>query len=218
MEETDRVDIRASALSVVFKPAGAAHADRFGPRGARLLAFDLDPELLDGFDDDAADLDALQWHHAGPLTPSVVRLVRTTLSGDARNGPAVEEALTETLAAFRAVEPPRDCAPGWLCQVKNRLDDEPEAALSVAALAEEAGVHRVHLARQFRRYVGCSVSTYRRRAQVRAAADRLASSSLSLAAAALDAGFADQPHCCRTFKTVTGLSPGAFRTLVQSAA
>jgi AraC family transcriptional regulator len=77
------------------------------------------------------------------------------------------------------------------------------------------GVHRVHLARRFRQHFGCSTTEYLRHLRVRAAAAALASTETPLATVALDAGFADQSHLCRTFKGETGLTPGAFRALTR---
>jgi len=69
----------------------------------------------------------------------------------------------------------------------------------------------VALARAFRRALGCSITCYRRRAQLRRAASLLSESRMALADVALETGFADQSHFCRIFKREIGVSPARYR-------
>ncbi len=55
------------------------------------------------------------------------------------------------------------------------------------------------------------LGTYMRRLRVEWAADRLAGSDLPISTIAFRAGFADQPHLTRTFKSETGWTPGQYR-------
>src|SRR6266852_8489469 len=50
--------------------------------------------------------------------------------------------------------------PRWLERVRERIHDEFARALTLAALAETGGVHRVHLARAFRWHYRCTVGEY----------------------------------------------------------
>src|SRR5262245_23282580 len=63
---------RAAALSVVAKPAGVEHENRFGPVGARTLQIELppDPRRL------ATPMPrtSTRWEHAGPASRSLLRL------------------------------------------------------------------------------------------------------------------------------------------------
>ena len=49
--------------------------------------------------------------------------------------------------------------------------------------------------------------------RVRHVCERLADLEVPLADLALEAGFADQSHCTRVFKRLTGTTPGAWRAL-----
>jgi AraC-like DNA-binding protein len=69
----------------------------------------------------------------------------------------------------------------------------------------------VFLARAFRKHHGCTVGEYVRQLRVERAMERLARSDDSLAAIALDVGFADFSHFARVFKRQTGTTPGRFR-------
>ncbi|WP_412068943.1 helix-turn-helix domain-containing protein [Rubrivirga sp. IMCC43871] len=203
-EETRRGDETATASSVVVKPADARHQNLFGPVGARLLSVDLAPAHLDGA------LGGWRWLHAGPTAAAALRLARAVHERP-------EEAADDLWALLAAVLPPPSREPTavapWLAQARERMDDEPTAAPSVAALAADADVHPVSLARAFRRAFGVAPTTYRRRLRVRVAADLLASTDAPAAHVALDAGFADQSHLCRELRAELGLTPGQLRAL-----
>ena len=82
-------------------------------------------------------------------------------------------------------------------------------------LADMVGVHPVHLARSFRAQHGCTVGEYIRQARVRDAALRLAATDEPIASIAVACGFADQSQLTRTFKRLTGRTPGAHRALAR---
>jgi AraC family transcriptional regulator len=80
----------------------------------------------------------------------------------------------------------------------------------VAALADEIGVHPVHLARVFRAHHGMPLGTYLRGLRLDWAAGQLRTST-PLADIAAGAGFVDQSHFTRAFRSHTGLTPGQYR-------
>jgi len=193
----------ASAASVVVKPADVRHRNAFGPEGARLVSVVLPEALWSG------GLDDWRWHHAGPAGGAALRFVRSL-----HQSPETAE---DDLWALLAAVTPDDDEPGpaapWLLRTKEHMDDAPADAPSVAALAADADVHPVSLARAFRRAFGVAPSTYRRRLRVRRAADLLASSDAPAVQVALDTGFADQSHMCRDVRAELGLTPGQLRAL-----
>jgi AraC-like DNA-binding protein len=88
-----------------------------------------------------------------------------------------------------------------------RLCDEPR--LSIERAADEQHVGRRQLERDFERWIGVAPRHLAQVARVQQVA-RLARNGASLADAAAQAGFADQPHMTRTVRRVTGLAPRAF--------
>lgn len=80
---------------------------------------------------------------------------------------------------------------------------------SVTALAAAAGMSRCHFSRVFREAVGTSPGQYMRRARVDRALIAL-SRGATLAAAAYDAGFADQAYMTHCFRAVLGTTPGHY--------
>ena len=87
---------------------------------------------------------------------------------------------------------------------------------SLGALAADAGVHPVHLARVFRRHNGESIGSPLRRLKVLRAFEQLPDSRRALAEIALDSGFTDQSHLTRVFRQVAGRPPGAVRRLLKA--
>jgi AraC family transcriptional regulator len=77
-----------------------------------------------------------------------------------------------------------------------------------------ADVHPVYLARQFRRWFGCSITEHVGRRRVQRAAAAIATSAGSLSVISYQNGFADQPHMSRVFSREVGVTPATFRALV----
>jgi AraC family transcriptional regulator len=217
IEECGELRAHAGPMSMVVKRAGVEHADTYGPGGAQLLRIALDPadvERLLG-DCDRARLPAWRWLHDRAATRALLRLYQHALTGqtDLQDDPALSDLLA-ALATWRGA-PRHGCVPGWLQRVREQLEEEGNTRIRVSGLALDAGVHPVHLTRAFRQWFGCTVSGYLQRLRLRRACELLARPERPLARVALDAGFADQPHFCRQFFHATGLTPGAWRRLLD---
>ncbi|HET6312368.1 MAG TPA: helix-turn-helix transcriptional regulator, partial [Chloroflexia bacterium] len=69
----------------------------------------------------------------------------------------------------------------------------------------------VHLARAFRLHFGETPGQYVRRLRLDWSATQLATTDLSITELASMAGFADQSHFTRVFKSHTGFTPAQYR-------
>jgi AraC-like DNA-binding protein len=101
-------------------------------------------------------------------------------------------------------------------RVRDHLAASAREQTPAAALERIAGIDRYTIARHFRRAYGTSPDRYRtmRRLELAQAAIR---DGLPLAAAAAEAGFADQSHLTRQFSRAYGLTPGRWaKTLVAA--
>jgi AraC-like DNA-binding protein len=87
--------------------------------------------------------------------------------------------------------------------------------VALQELAEVASVSKGYLAREFHRVIGLPPHAYHVQLRIARAA-RLLAMGTSLSRVALDAGFADQSHLSRKFKTAYGLTPLAFARAVRS--
>jgi AraC-like DNA-binding protein len=101
--------------------------------------------------------------------------------------------------------------PKWLERVKNILEQRFAEPFKLSEIAAEAGVHPVHLAREFRKHYGTSVGEYVRRVRIEYACRELMDSNAAVTNIAFAAGFADQSHFSRTFKRLCGTTPGKYR-------
>ena len=219
----------ASALSVVFKPAGVIHGLSVGEEGLITLQIRLAAGTL------AAALPAVvssgrvsmlpagwQWSHAGPAAGEMLRAVSVSSPswrGQGRSAIASRRAAVAGLlrlfseACRGPLADPRrraEIVPAWLMQVRDSLTT-PSRGVRLAAAARAARVHPVYLARMFRRHYGCSVGDVAKRSRLRLAARLLGEPDLPLTDVAGEAGFADQAHLCREFRLGTGVTPLQYR-------
>ena len=204
-------------FSMVLKPLDTEHADDFGPSGVRLLRITLSPETSRDALQWARTLRCWRWTHSGPACRPFLQLARA-MRGEVPPGELrsryVERLIWDTLAGLATADRSDvGRAPAkWLASAREALDDAvvPPRLSDLAALA---GVHPVYLARQFRRFYGCSTSGYLHRRRVQRAADLLGASQVPLARVSLAAGFTDQPHMCRIFRRETGLTPRQYQAI-----
>ncbi len=97
-----------------------------------------------------------------------------------------------------------------VARARRRLDEAPEARVSLDELARACDVTRFQLLRGFSREVGTTPHAYliqRRVCLVR----RLLAAGATPADAAARAGFADQAHMTRAFARHLGITPGRYR-------
>lgn len=94
-------------------------------------------------------------------------------------------------------------------RARERLAEALGEPLSIADLADEAGVSRFALIRRFAREVGLTPHAWRMQRRVEAARGLLAL-GIAPAAAAAALGFADQAHLTRLFRRQFGMTPGRY--------
>lgn len=216
-EETDHGTHRAGPGSVVVKPAGTDHADRFGDDGCRTLALELagaspGEARSGGAWDVPSSLTTWRWVDGGAPARLMLGVLRTQRNLPDELDRSVEEALWALPDALESVAPERRAdPPDWLCRVRDRLHDEVRDPPLVRELAAGEDVHPTYLTRRFRQHYGLPVTRYVRRLRARLAAGMIARSGDPLGSIAFRAGFADQSHLCRVFKEEMGMTPGTFR-------
>lgn len=103
--------------------------------------------------------------------------------------------------------------PAWLGPMCEEIRARCCESIRVTDLAKSAGVHPVHAARVFRRYMGCTIGEYVRTLRVERARSQLVETDRTLSSIAIGTGFSDQAHFTRRFKEVVGVPPGAYRKL-----
>lgn len=114
----------------------------------------------------------------------------------------------EREAAHAGVAP----LPKWrLRRVVQFVDEHLDQPVTLADLAQVAGLSRMHFAAQFRAATGFRPHEYMLRRRIEQAQDRLASTAEPLVEVALSVGFRTQAHFSTVFKRFAGTTPQAWR-------
>lgn len=193
--------------SIGFRADESRHAVCFGPAGALILNVALGDWAGAG-----TPGSGVRWFDAP--APFARDLLGLAAGGGAEAGADLADRLIDLWATGgrrdrRSPLPP----PAWLRDAAERLLISPET--NIAALATGLGVHRVHLARRFRRHYGMAPSTFRRRAMASRALAAALDGDVRLADAAAEAGFADQSHMARAVRETCAMSVGELRLLLR---
>lgn len=215
-EKLERGGRTCVPTSLVYYPENEPHSEAFAGQGGRAFNVELAPGWVERLDEEGLRRPDRSFEtRASRLNWIATRLYASFAEGDGASVELEELALalmSAMSAQGRRVDERRP--PPWLARVREVLHARASERVSVTELADEAGVHPVHLARVFRRHHGCTIGEYVRRLRTERACAALAHTETPLSVLALDAGYADQAHFTRHFKRVTGITPGAYRTLL----
>ena len=201
--------------SVLVKPPGEAHGNKYNHKGAHCLVIELSPSRLDDVRAFTGLFDSPA--HVKDATLSLImRRIYGELRGQAPGFELVIEGLIlEMLAQTFRQDRSSDyfVTPRWLAQAQELIHQHFNEKLSLAVIANAVQIHPSHLARSFRKRHHCSIGEYVRRLRLEYAAVKLFESDLSLSDIALASGFSDQSHFTRDFKRLWGLTPAAYKKL-----
>jgi AraC family transcriptional regulator len=202
----------ATEGTLVFHPAGESHANQWHAAG-HCLHLELAPATLARVREHGAAVDRPAEFRGGWPVWLAGRIHRELSGADAVSPLALEGLALELLAEVSrpAGSSCRERSPRWLREAREFLHTHFADPISLAETAAAAGVHPSHLARVFRRELGCSVGEYVRDLRVDFACRELARGDQPLARIALAAGFTDQSHLSRCVRQQTGMPPAAFR-------
>jgi AraC family transcriptional regulator len=197
---------------VIVRPEGEPHSNRFGRVGGRCLNVELPPQWLIRVRECTRVFDTSAAFAGGAFPLLGRRLVDELGHADDVSPLAVESLILGVVADASRESRRREAAPPpWLLRAKEVIDGGLASRLTLGDIANEVGVHRVHLASSFRRHFGQTVAGYIRQSRIEYACRALAESDAPVADIALAAGFADQSHLGRTFRRVMRTTPAAWR-------
>jgi AraC family transcriptional regulator len=150
----------------------------------------------------------------GKVAGLALRLYNEFRLMDDLSSMAIEGLALEMIAeASRARSQARTkTSPRWIEKTREILHAHFTEPLTVSCIARSVGVHPVYLSSVFRAHYKCSIVEYLRRLRVEHACREIIKPDVQLADVALACGFSHQSHFTRTFKRITGLTPGQYRT------
>jgi AraC-like DNA-binding protein len=215
-----RGPVEAGPGSLIFVNPGEVHDGRAiqgQPRSWRMLY--VDPALLGSTLADIRDGAHVPLAFAAPVFADerLRRLFDAAFAhapaGGSRDAMACETAILRLAAGMQAnaAAGPK-VSPGPVAsirQVRDRIDDDPAAPLTLAGLASEVGLSRYQLLRGCAREIGLPPHAYILQRRI-ALARRLIRDGHALAEAAAIAGFFDQSHLTRCFSRQFGITPSRY--------
>ena len=195
-----------------FLPPEQIHSLKFHSPVTRCLSIEIAPAWIETTKEHGLRLpeDAVQFR-GGLLRELFLRIHRELRIDDDASQLAIQGLSAEILAHVSRLSMSTPQRPPWLHKVQDLLHSTFWNPLTISALANEVGVHPAHLSRQFRRYFGQTIGQYMRELRIRQTMRELTHSTASIVGIGVAAGFADQSHFCRVFRSRTGMTPGEFR-------
>jgi AraC family transcriptional regulator len=198
---------------VVLHGAGEAHADRMHGAECCLLNLEFTQPWIDRIAVFGARLDFRVTCNGGEFLQLGKRLHRELWSDERISALCIEGLALELVAHGTQYKAKEVGPPSWLLTAIDYLRAHFTGSPSLLDVADAAGVHPVHLAREFRRRQGVTVGEYVRKLRVDFVCDELIGSEQPIVDVALKAGFSDHSHMTRVFRQETGLTPSEFRHL-----
>ena len=217
-ETYERRSLEWRPFSVGFNPPDEEHSNVVHDTGARFLIVEVTPEWLKRVSDHSGALRHSFIFQAEQLRYVGFRLCREAQHVDAVSQLAIEGLLFEVVAEASRLNVRQKPAeyPRWLEQARELIHAHFADSLTIAGIAQTAGIHPVHLARVFRIHHHCTIGEYIRKLRIDFVCHELSKSSTPIAEISCRAGFYDQGHLSKTFKRLTGLTPTQYRISFRS--
>ena len=104
-----------------------------------------------------------------------------------------------------------DPAGASVARVREKIEANLEADLSLESLAEESGYSRAHFLRMFRAATGLTPHQYVIEVRLARAQERLRQAGSSIVDVAASCGFASQAHMTSVFRARLGVTPARLK-------
>ena len=204
---------RCVPFTLAFHPPAELHSENFEDTEVRSFNVEVGPSAISRVREYSPILDRSVHLQGGMPSMLALRLYKEFLALDALSPLAIEGLILELIVAAsrRRSGNIRRRSDSWLKRAKDLIHARFTESLTLDEVAEVAGVHPVHLAREFTRAFGCTIGNYIRQLRTEHACRALIETDKPLREIALDAGFFDQSHFCRVFLKFTGTTPREYR-------
>ncbi len=208
LESTRLGSHQVDVPSICFKPATLLHADHYGQKGAFIVSFNTDVNLLDEVNSKKPDY---LWQ---PIDSKKTKsLLQTTLQAVMNHSTNIlADNYWDILALYQQSAPINETTqPHWLKCAKNLIHDSYDP-INLSQLAIDQGIHPVHFSRTFKKFYLYSPSEYQQKLLISRALHFL-KHGFSLIDCAAEVGYADQSHMTRAFNKHLGLPPNKLKCL-----
>ncbi len=215
---------RVACGTTSVMPAQMHYTTRW--RGAgRMLLLSFSPEFLNVAKAEggpAAEALPPMWSQSDPLLVqlglSVLAAQRAALATQSYLDAAAEVAMVHLLHRYGAVRPPAApvLVPARMARVLDLIESSLDEDLSLARMAEAAGLSVSGFARAFANAVGESPHRYLLKRRIERARELLAHGSAPIAEITAALGFSSQAHLTTAFLRQTGTTPARYRAQSRS--
>ena len=200
-------------LTLAFHPPDETHSESFNDSRALSFNIEVGQSWVERVGPYSRVLKTPVEFQGGGVVWLAMRLYKEFCLMDELSGLAIEGLALEIIAeaSRMGAESGGRKAPRWLAEALEILHEQFDEPLSVSRIARAVGVHPVYLSTVFREIKRCTVVDYLRCLRVEYACREIVKPEAELAEVALASGFSHQSHFNRTFKRITGLTPGQYR-------
>lgn len=209
-----------SPLTLAFNPAGAEHTVDIGGAPVRVFNIEMNPEWISRIGESHRTFQRPAYSIGGMPSRLALRLFKEYKAMDLFAELIMEglllEIIVHTLRSSKLTTNRK--APAWLAKTRDLLHDSFCQNLTLKQIAENVGIHPVHLATCFRRHYGCTIGDYVRKLRIDFACAQIRNSNQPLTEIGVSAGFCDQSHFSRSFKNLIGMSPSEYRLTFRNIA
>jgi AraC family transcriptional regulator len=212
-ETFSRRPYHCDSRSIILKPPGEPHRNRYGDRGAHCLIIEIKKNLLGASCDLSRLFGSVSHLECSSTTVTTNRMLQELRIMDTASALSIEGLAFELMGEMLRQKQRRGgpIEPACLHAASEFLHDNFSKPIRLRDVAEAAGVHPAHLAKLFRRFHRCSVGEYLRLLRLRWALRALSATQSPISQIALAAGFCDQAHFSNVCKRVMRISPARFR-------
>ena len=217
-EKHGKREVVCKPSTLTFRGSGETHEAVLDDTNVRVFVLEISPQWIERLRADSLILRST-FEFSGTALPQLsVRLNHEFHKTDSAAHLAIEGLTLELLAgAVRQRSSGMRTTPRWLSQAREMIAAHFADPLTLTQVAEQVGVHPIHLATTFRQKYGETIGEFVRRLRVDHACSELIKQNLPLAEIALQAGFADQSHFSKVFKSHVGTTPAKYRKAVQNS-
>jgi len=204
--------------TVLFYPAGEAHAECFQGVRTRCFVIEIKPSWLERLNQFSSLINQPANFHGGRASGLAMRAYQEFCALDEFSPLSIEGFMLEMIAEIsRHSQRIRDRRPTARIElVREVIEEHFSESLTLTAISELVGLHPVYLAQAFRKAYGSTVGEYTRKLRIEYACRALSKLDIPIARIAANVGFFDQSHFTRTFRRLVGTTPAEYRRTLSS--
>ncbi len=196
--------------TIVIHPPQESHSVDFSDTKSRILNIKINPQRYQQICEYSKVLNYPKSLLNRETIYLINRLYREFSRKDEVSALAVEGLILEILAEVSREKTAQEKLPHWIKEVDDYLRSNFAKSFTLEEIAEIADVHSVHLSRVFREKYGCTIGEFVRKLRIEFACRQIKKAT-PISEIALVAGFADQSHFTRVFKSQLGITPTEYR-------